>query len=54
LTVKFDREEGGRWMAEILELPGMLVYGASRLGAKSKVELLALRLLEDRANLEQS
>jgi predicted RNase H-like HicB family nuclease len=52
-TLEFDHEDG-RWMAEILELPGVIVYGESRLEAKSKVEALALRVLEERANLEQS
>jgi DNA (cytosine-5)-methyltransferase 1 len=40
-TLEFDREEDARWIAEVLELPGVLVYSASRLEAKSKVEALA-------------
>jgi predicted RNase H-like HicB family nuclease len=51
-TLEFEGEDDGRWIAEILELPGVLVYGASRLEAKSNVEALALRVLEERANLE--
>jgi predicted RNase H-like HicB family nuclease len=47
-TLEFDREEDGRWIAEVLELPGVLVYGVSRLEAKSKAEALALRVLADR------
>ena len=53
-TLEFDREEDGRWIAEVLELPGVLVYGASRVEAKSKAEALALRVLEDRETLKQS
>jgi predicted RNase H-like HicB family nuclease len=53
-TLEFECEEDGRWIAEVLELPGVLVYGMSRLEAKSKVEILALRVLEDRVNLGQS
>jgi predicted RNase H-like HicB family nuclease len=53
-TLEFECEDDGRWIAEILELPGVLVYGASRLEAKSNVEALALRVLEERANLEPS
>jgi predicted RNase H-like HicB family nuclease len=51
-TLEFECEDDGRWIAEILELPGVLVYGRSRLEAKSNVEALALRVLEERANLE--
>jgi predicted RNase H-like HicB family nuclease len=47
-TLEFDREEDGRWIAEVLELPGVLVYGVSRVEAKSKAEALALRVLADR------
>ena len=47
-TLEFDREEDGRWIAEVLELPGVLVYGVSRTEAKSKAEALALRVLADR------
>jgi predicted RNase H-like HicB family nuclease len=41
LTLEFDHEEDGRWIAEVLELPGVLVYGSSRTEAKSKVVALA-------------
>ncbi len=51
-TLEFDREDDDRWIAEILELPGVLVYGQSRFEAKSKVEALALQVLEDRETLE--
>jgi predicted RNase H-like HicB family nuclease len=47
-TLEFDREDDGRWIAEVLELPGVLVYGVSRIEAKSKAEALALRVLADR------
>ena len=43
-TLEFDREDG-RWIAEILERPGVLVWGSSRLEAKLNVEALALRVL---------
>jgi predicted RNase H-like HicB family nuclease len=47
-TLEFDREEDGRWIAEVLELPGVLVYGVTRVEAKSRAEALALRVLADR------
>lgn len=48
LNVAFDREEDGRWIAEIAALPGCLVYAPSRDEALKKVEALALRVLADR------
>lgn len=48
LRIEVDREEDGRWIAEVPELPGVLVYGATREEAQTKVEALALRTLADR------
>jgi predicted RNase H-like HicB family nuclease len=48
LTVEFDLEEDGRWIAEIPELPGVMVYGQSQNEVRVKVEALALRTLADR------
>ncbi|MGB6692225.1 MAG: type II toxin-antitoxin system HicB family antitoxin [Terracidiphilus sp.] len=52
--IVFDREEDGRWIAEIEALPGVLAYGASRAEAQSKVEALALRVIADRIEIDQS
>jgi predicted RNase H-like HicB family nuclease len=48
LTIELDREDDGRWIAEVIELPGVLVYGASRELAIQAVQSLALRVLADR------
>ena len=48
LTLEVEREDDGRWLAEVPELPGVLVYGASAEEAMSKAEVLALRVLADR------
>jgi predicted RNase H-like HicB family nuclease len=48
MKIEIEREEDGRWMAEIPELPGVMVYGNSRNEAISKAEALALRVLADR------
>ena len=40
--IVFDREDDGRWIAEIESLPGVLAYGTTQLEAQSKVEALAL------------
>jgi predicted RNase H-like HicB family nuclease len=47
-TVEIEREEDGRWIAEVIELPGVLAYGQTREEAISKVQALALRVLADR------
>jgi predicted RNase H-like HicB family nuclease len=52
--IVFDREEDGRWIAEIESLPGVLAYGNTKLEAQSKVEALALRVIADRIEEEQS
>ncbi len=52
--ISFDREEDGRWMAEIESLPGVLAYGATKKEAQSKVEALALRVIADKIEREQS
>lgn len=48
LTIEIDREEDGRWIAEIPELPGVMAYGDSQDEATQKVSVLALRVLADR------
>ena len=47
LRVEFDRETDGRWIAEVVDLPGVMVYGATMEEALAAVELLALRVIED-------
>ena len=49
--VELEQETDGRWIAEIPELPGVLVYGDTRDHATQKVQALALRVLAD--GLEQ-
>ena len=47
-TIEVAREEDGRWITEIPELPGVLAYGASREEAVVRAQALALRVLADR------
>jgi predicted RNase H-like HicB family nuclease len=46
--VETEREDDGRWLAEVLELPGVLAYGDSQETAVSKVQALALRVIAER------
>jgi len=48
LTIELDREDDGRWIAEALELPGVMCYGASRDEAISNTERLAIDVIADR------
>jgi predicted RNase H-like HicB family nuclease len=47
-TMESEQEEDGRWLAELLELPGVMVYGAIRQKALAKAQVLALRVLAER------
>lgn len=48
LSIELDREEDGRWIAEALELPGVMAYGQTREEAISKTERLAIEVITDR------
>ncbi|HYC88617.1 MAG TPA: type II toxin-antitoxin system HicB family antitoxin [Thermoanaerobaculia bacterium] len=47
-TVDIERETDGRWIGEVPELPGVLVYGNSREEAVARAKALAFRVLADR------
>ncbi|MGA9768972.1 MAG: type II toxin-antitoxin system HicB family antitoxin [Blastocatellia bacterium] len=45
--VETEQEEDGRWIAEVLELPGVLAYGKTHLEAVAKAQALALRVIAE-------
>jgi predicted RNase H-like HicB family nuclease len=45
--IEFDREDDGRWIADVPELPGVLAYGSTQEEARAKAEALTLRVLAD-------
>ncbi len=47
-TLEVEQEEDSRWLAEVPELPGTLVYGQTREEAIARVQALALRVVADR------
>ena len=47
-TIEHEREEDGRWLAEVPELAGVRAYGATADEAMAKAESLALRVLAER------
>lgn len=48
LPIEVEREDDGRWLAEVPELLGVLAYGPTREAATAAVGALALRVLADR------
>ncbi len=48
LRIEIEREEDGRWLAEVPALPGVLSYGATDTEARAKATALALRVIAER------
>jgi predicted RNase H-like HicB family nuclease len=48
LNIEIEREDDGRWLAEIPQLPGVLAYGATPEEASARAEILALRVQAER------
>ncbi|MDZ4199937.1 MAG: type II toxin-antitoxin system HicB family antitoxin [Kiritimatiellia bacterium] len=46
--MEIEREDDGRWIAEVPEIPGVMAYGTTRQEAVAKAEALALRILAER------
>jgi predicted RNase H-like HicB family nuclease len=48
LKIEIEREEDGRWIGEVPELPGVLAYGATEAEVRVRTAALALRIIADR------
>ena len=48
LKIETEREDDGRWIAEIAAMPGVLAYGATEAEAQARVTALGLRVIADR------
>ena len=48
MRIDIDREVDGRWIAEVIDLPGVMAYGPTRSEAIANVKALALRVIADR------
>ena len=46
--IVYEKEEDGRWLAEVPKLPGVMAYGSNRSEAEVAVTALALRVIADR------
>ncbi len=51
--IETELEEDGRWIAEIVDVPGVLAYGATEKEAVASAQALALRVLADRIERER-
>ncbi|MGL4591838.1 MAG: type II toxin-antitoxin system HicB family antitoxin [Aestuariivirga sp.] len=56
MNISFDveQEDDGRWLAEVPELTGVMAYGATRREAMAKAEALALRVLAERLEHQET
>jgi predicted RNase H-like HicB family nuclease len=53
-TIEYEQEEDGRWLAEVLELPGVMAYAQTVQQAIARVQALALRVLADRLEHDEA
>lgn len=54
MRIETEREQDGRWIAEVPDLPGVMVYSATREEAIARAEALALRVIADRLDHGES
>ena len=52
--IEIDQESDGRWIAEVVEMPGVLAYGATQDEAIAHVQALALRVVADRLENDEA
>ncbi len=53
-VIECEREDDGRWLAEVPQLPGVLAYGTSADDAMAKAQALALRVLAERLENQET
>ena len=54
IRIETEQEEDGRWLTEVIGLPGVMAYGTSKLQAMAKAEALAFRALAERLEHNES
>ncbi len=47
LHIEHEQEQDGRWIAEIIGLPGVLAYGDTPEHATANAKVLALKVIAD-------
>jgi len=51
--IEVEEDDDGRWIAEVIGLPGVMAYGDTKENAVSKAEAIALRVLADRLDRKE-
>lgn len=54
ISIEVEREDDGRWIADILEFPGVVAYGQTREEAIARAEAIAMRVIADRIEQQVS
>lgn len=54
MKIEIEREEDGRWIAEVPDLSGVMAYGTTRQDAIARTEALALRVIADRIDHDET
>ena len=49
MRMEIEQETDGRWIAEVVDLPGVMAYGQTRDEANGNASALALRVLAENA-----
>lgn len=49
LLIEFEQEDDGRWIADVVALPGVMAYGVTQDEALRKVRIIALHVLAEMA-----
>jgi predicted RNase H-like HicB family nuclease len=49
LSIEYEQETDGRWLAEVPDLPGVMAYANTKRDAEIAVTALALRVIADRS-----
>ena len=52
--IELEREDDGRWIADVPDLPGVLSYGRTRDEAVARVQALALRVIAERLEHDEA
>ena len=47
-TIETEKEVDGRWIADVIEIPGAMAYGRTQEQAIAKAQAIALRVLAER------
>ena len=51
--IETEQEMDGRWIAEVMDISGVMVYGETQARAVAKAKALALRVLADRVENDE-